>query len=438
MDTFSDSSSIEETSSTEVPLTPAKKRRFFINRDFALLWTGQTISELGSHITGTGLPLVANLVLGATAVQMGLLTAAGMLPVLLIGLLAGVWVDRLRRRPILIVADLSRAFLLLSIPVAAVFGWLGMGQLYVVAVLVGVLTVFFEVANRSFLPVVVKREHIVEGNSKLSASSSLAEVGGPVLAGGLVQAITAPLAILFDALSFLLSALCVGFICTREPEPVVVIERQRLWHEMEEGLRLVLGNPVLRAIALSSSTRSFFGGTFAALYGLFLIRELSVTPTFLGILIAAGGVGALLGAFMARPLVRRFGIGKVLIGSTLLSGAMMPLTPLAGGPWIMVALMLLLAQLVGDFAYEVYNIHTVSLLQTLVPDRFLGRASASMQFLVEGMVPIGALLAGLVAEVIGMRPTLLIASILAFLLSSALLIFSPVRRLREPASKENY
>jgi len=433
MDTFTDVSSREETSSTEIPVTPAKKRRFFINHDFALLWTGQTISELGSHITGTGLPLVANLVLGATAVQMGLLTAAGMFPVLLIGLLAGVWVDRLRRRSILIVADLSRALLLLSIPVAAVLGWLGMGQLYVVAVLVGVLTVFFEVANQSFLPVVVKREHIVEGNSKLSASSSLAEVGGPALAGGLVQAISAPFAILFDALSFLISALCVGFIRVHEPEPVAVTERLRLWHEMREGLRLVSGNPVLRAIALSSSTRSFFGGTFASLYGLFLIRELNVTPTFLGILIGAGGVGALLGAFMARPLVRRFGTGKVLIGTTLLRGVTMPLTPLAGGPWIMVVLMLLLGQLVGDFAYEVYNIHTMSLLQTEVPDRFLGRASASMQFLVEGMVPVGALLAGIVAEVIGMRPTLLIASLLAFLLSSAWLIFSPVRQMREPA-----
>jgi MFS family permease len=437
MDTFIEAPSIEEASSTKIPATPAQKPRFFINRAFALLWTGQTISELGSHITSTGLPLVANLVLGATAVQMGLLTAAGMLPVLLVGLLAGVWVDRLRRRPIMILADLSRALLLLSIPVAAVLGRLSMGQLYVVAVLVGVLTVFFEVADRSFLPVVVKREHVVEGNSKLRASSSLMEVGGPVLAGVLVQTITAPFAMLFDALSFLISALCVGAIRVREREPVARAEHQRLWHDIKDGLHLVLGDPVLRAIALSSGTRSFFGGTYATLYGLFLIRELRVTPTFLGILVASGGVGALLGAFMARPLVRRFGIGKVLIGSTLLSGAMMLVTPLASGSEIGIALMLVPGQLVGDFAYEIYNVHTVSLLQVLVPNRFLGRASASMQFLVGGMVPIGALLAGIVAEGIGMRSTLLIASVLSFLLSSAWLICSPVRKLRQLVSKED-
>src|SRR5205085_1546506 len=244
---------------TETATTPVAKRRLLINRNFGLLWIGQTISAFGSRITREGLPLTANLVLGATPTEMGLLAAAGTLPVLLIGLLAGVWVDRLPRRPILIIADISRAVLLGTVPLAAVLGVLRIEQLYLVAVLVGILTVFFEVANQSFLPTLVQREHIVEGNSKLSASDSLAEIGGPALTGVLVQLITAPIAILFDALSFLASALCAGFIRVREPAPVPTEERQSLWREIREGLRLVLGNPLLRATTAALSTRAFFG-----------------------------------------------------------------------------------------------------------------------------------------------------------------------------------
>jgi MFS family permease len=417
-----------QSSSSKIPDEAGQKQRFFINRAFALLWTGQTISEFGSRITREGLPLAANLVLGATALQMGLLAAFGMLPVLLVSLLAGVWVDRVRRRPILIIADIGRALLLLSVPVAALLGVLRIEQLYVVTALVGALTVFFEVAHQSFLPTIVRREQIVEGNSKLSASGSLAEVGGPALAGVLVQAITAPFAILFDALSFLASALCIGLI--RDPEPAPVAEHQQFLRDVREGLRMVLSNPVLRAIALSTSTRSFCGGTFAALYGLYVIRVLKVTPSVFGVLVGMGGVGALLGAFMARSLVRRCGIGPVLIGSALLSSALMLTTPLASGPQLLVVLLLMLSQLLGDCAYEIYIIHSTSLLQMLVPQGSLGRASASLQFLAGGMVPLGALLSGVVAGMIGMRATLLIASLLALLLSSAWLIFSPVRRLR--------
>jgi predicted MFS family arabinose efflux permease len=197
---------------------------------------------------------------------------------------------------------------------------------------------------------------------------------------------------------------------------------------MQEGLRLVLGNPVLSALALGAITRSFFGGTFAALYGLYVIRVLKVTPAVFGLLVGMGGVGALLGAFLAGPLARRCGIAPVLIGSTLLSSALMLATPLARGPQVVVVLLLMFSQLLGDCAYEVSIIHSTSLLQVLVPQSSLGRASAGMQFLTSGMVPLGALLSGVVAAMLGMRVTLLIASLLAFLLSSAWLIFSPLRR----------
>src|SRR6266700_868280 len=365
--------------STDIPPAPAStgKRSFLINRNFGLLWSGQTISEFGSRITREGLPLAANLVLRATPVQMGLLAAIGTLPVLLVSLFAGVWVDRLRRRPLLIVADLGRAILLLSIPLAAVFGLLRIEQLYLVAALVGILTIIFEVANQSFLPGLVPREQIVEANSKLSASSSLAEIGGPTLAGVLVQAITAPLAILFDALSFLVSALCAGFI-----------------------------------------------------------RELAVTPALYGVLVTFGGIGAFVGAFSASRLVRRVGLGKTLIGAMLLSGAASLLTPLAGGPHLVIIAMLMASQLVGDFGREIYLINAVSLRQSIIPNHLLGRVNASAQFLTEGIWPLGAILAGLLSEAIGMRYTLLLGAGMGFLLSSAWLLFSPLRRLHQPSPLE--
>jgi MFS family permease len=407
---------------------PVAKRRWLISRNFALLWTGQTISAFGSRITREGLPLAANLMLRATPGEMGLLAAAGTLPVLLIGLLAGVWVDRLRRRPILIIADISRAVLLGTVPLAAALGVLRIEQLYLVALLVGGLTVFFEVANQSFLPTLVQREHIVEGNSKLSTSESLAEIGGPALAGVLVQAITAPIAILFDALSFLASALCAGFIRVREPAPSLPEERQSLWREMREGLRLVLGNPLLRATTAALSVRAFFGGAFATLYGLYVIRQLGLTPAIYGLLVTMGGLGALVGALLAGRIARRFRLGRTLIGAMLLSGSVSILTPLAGGPKLLVVALLMTTQLVGDFGMEVYLIHALSLRQSLIPDRFLGRANASANFLEGGMLTIGALLAGLVGGMIGMRLTLLIATIAGLLISSSLLLFSPVRQ----------
>ncbi len=422
--------------STEMPptSTPSGKRSFFINRNFGLLWSGQTISEFGSRITREGLPLAANLVLRATPVQMGLLAATGALPVLLVSLFAGVWVDRLRRRPLLIVADLARAVLLLSIPLVAVLRLLRIEQLYLVAALVGILTVLFEVANQSFLPGLVAYEQIVEANSKLRASSSLAEIGGPALAGVLVQAITAPLAILFDALSFLVSALFAAFIRAPEAQPAPVQERQNLWREMQTGLRLLLGNPVLRAITLSTGTSNFFGGAFAALYGLFLIRELAVTPALYGVLVTFGGIGAFVGAFAASRFVRRIGLGRTLLGAMVLSGAASLLTPLAGGPREVTIAMLMASQLVGDFGREIYSINAVSLRQSIIPNHLLGRVNASVQFLSEGIWPLGAILAGLLSETIGMRYTLLIGAGLGFLLSSVWLLFSPLRR-REPFTK---
>jgi Na+/melibiose symporter-like transporter len=277
------------------------------NSDFVKLWLGQTVSNFGSGITGIALPLTAVLVLAATPAPMGILGAVDGVSVLLIGLLAGVWVDRVRRRPLMIATDLGRAFVLSTIPLAALFGVLGLGQLYIVAALAGMLTVIFNVASPAFLPSLIPQESLIEGNSKLGMSDSLAEIGGPAVAGPLVQLISAPFAILFDALSFLFSACCLGLIHTKEPPPAQE-QRKSLWYDLVEGLHLVLKNPLLRALAASAGIFSLFGNFVGALYALYVIRQLSAPPIFLGLLVATGGVSALVGAFVAERVIERFGL----------------------------------------------------------------------------------------------------------------------------------
>lgn len=421
--------SLDSDAQTDAPIVGNTSQPLFINRSFGLLWIGQTISAVGSHITSSGLQLAAVLVLGATPLQMSLLAALGSAPALLIGLLAGVWVDRLPRRPILIVADLGRALLLLSIPLAALLGWLRIEQIYVVTALVGLFSVFFEVAYRSFLPTLLRSEQLVEGNSRLSASESLAEIGGPSLAGLLVQAITAPMAILFDSCSFLLSSLCIVLIHVPEPAPAAVEGQPALWKDVREGWRGLLGNSSLRALAACSATWNFCGGTFATLYTLYVVRTLGLAPVVYGLLVTMGGIGALLGALIASREARRIGFGSLLIGSILLHGTMSLLTPLAGGPGIMVIVILMISQLAGDLGAALYFINEISLRQAITPERLLGRVNACLHFLVGGSMLIGSLVAVVVSELIGIRLTLA-AGACGMALSAIWLLLSPLYRLR--------
>ena len=271
-----------------------------------------TISEFGSAITREALPLAAILVLGAAPAQMGLLGALASVPVLVFGLAAGVWVDRVPRRPIMLAADLGRAVIVGSVPVAAFMGHLTMELLYIVVLLAGTLTVFFNVADQSFLPAVVEREHIVEGNSKLGAAGAVTEIGAPAIAGTLVQLVTAPVAILVDAVSFLFSALFIWRMRTPEPPPVPHEERESGWRDAAEGMRVLLGNPLLRALTGVAATDAFFGGFFV-LYALYGLRVLGLTPALLGLLVASGGLGSLVGAGLTGRAVRRFGLGKTLL-----------------------------------------------------------------------------------------------------------------------------
>jgi predicted MFS family arabinose efflux permease len=398
------------------------------HRDFLKLWAGQTISELGSRITREGLPLTAVLVLHATPAQMGLLAALGGISVMLFGLVAGVWVDRLRRRPILIGTDLGRAVLLCTVPLAAMWHTLGMAQLYAIAALAGILTVFFDVAYQSYLPSLVGREQLIEGNTRLVMSSTAAEIAGPGMTGILVQLITAPFAILLDAISFLFSAAMLLLIRTPEPLPVRH-GHDDLWQETLGGLQFIRRHPLLRPLAARSITLFFSGGAMGALYVLYAIDTLGLNPAMLGITIAMGGVGGTLGSLLSSRAVRRFGLGPMLIASALLTSAGSLLMPLAHGSVPVAMAFLIGQQLVGDFGFAIYFINEMSLRQAAAPDNVLGRVNAGMQLMARGVTPIGALVGGLLGSWIGLRPTMTLACA-GIALSAVWLIWSPIRRLR--------
>src|SRR5712691_6915452 len=279
------------------------------------LWAGQTVSEFGTVVTRTAVPLVAILVLGAGAPEVGTLVAVQSAGVLLVGLIAGAVVDRVRRRPVLIAADLLRAAVLLWIPFAFVAGLLQIEHLYVVVFLVAVLTAFFESAYRAYLPSLVGVERTLEGNSRLGASAAVAEVGGPGFTGVLVQIVSAPFAILIDAISYLISAASLTLIRSREPERPARAGSSHVGGEIAEGIRLVARHRVLRSLSGSTATRHFFGSFIGALYSVYLIRELGISPLVLGLLISAGGIGALTGAALAVPVTRRLGQGPALIAT---------------------------------------------------------------------------------------------------------------------------
>ena len=399
--------------------------------DFRKLWAAETISVFGSQFTLLAIPLIAALTLQASPVEMGILAAVDTAPFLLIGLFAGVWVDRLRRRPVLIAADLGRALLLATIPLAALLGVLSLPQLYLVALGTSVLTVFFDVAYQAYLPALVERSQLVEGNSKLEVSRSAAQLAGPGLAGLVVQYLSAPVAIALDALSFALSAAFLGLIGKPEATPDRA-GRASLLVEAREGLAVVFGNRLLWSIAGCTGTWNFFGSLAYALYVLFAARELQMAPAALGLAFGAGNVGALVGAVAAARLATRFGVGPTIVGSALLGGLALLPVPFATPE---LALPLLLGSgLLGSFTSVTYNVNQVSLRQAITPHRLQGRMNATMRFVVWGTMPLGGLAGGALGQELGLRPALLIG-VLGSLVAFLWVFLSPVRRLeRIPAT----
>lgn len=399
------------------------------------LWTGQTISQLGSQVTLLALPLAAILLFRATAFQVGVLGTLEFLPFLLFGLPVGVWVDRLRRKPILVAADIGRFLVLGSIPLAHAMDALHIGHLYAAAFLSGVLTVFFDVAYGAYLPSLIDRDRLVDGNSKLEISRSGAQLVGPGLGGVLVQALTAPIAILADAGSYLGSVLFVLLI--RKPEPPVEApagEPPKMIHQIREGLRYVLRHPLLRPIITCTALLNLASGLQQAVILLFAVRSLGMGPGLIGAVLALSNLGFLGGAFVAGRIARRLGVGPTLIGAAAMLGIGWSVVPLATRS-IAVPL-LLVGWLLGSFGAVIYNVNGRSLVQSSTPERMLGRTIATNRFVVWGTIPLGAFVGGILGSRIGLRATLWVAavtSLVAFLPP----LLSPVRRLIEMPSSDS-
>ena len=404
--------------------------------DFLRLWAAHSVSQLGTQVSFVVIPLVAVVTLDASPAQVSILTAVGSVPALALGLFAGVWVDRLRRRPILVLADVGRAAVLATIPLAAFLGVLDMWHLYVVLLLVGSMTLFFDVAHRSYLPSLLRPGQLVDGNSKLEMSRSAAEISGPGLAGGLAQVLTAPFAILFDALSFVLSAIFLARIRTSEPTPLSRKDQPEsgaydggVSLEVWDGIRVLAGNPTVRSLVSCTGTITFFNAAIEAVLMLYLVKVLGLSAATVGIIFSVGGVGLLVGAVLAGRIGRHVPLGIVLAGGPLIIGVADLLIPLASGPALLVVGLLCVAQFLFGVGMPLYRVNEVSLRQIIVPARLLGRLNSGEYFVREGLIPFGALLGGLLGEVIGLRPTLAIG---AFGEMAALfwLLFSPVRSLQ--------
>jgi MFS family permease len=373
-------------------------------------------------------PLLAVRTLHATTFQVGALAAASTAAFLIVGLPTGVWIDRLRRRWVMMTADLGRVLALGSIPVAYALGALTLAQLFIVTLVAGVLTVFFDVAYQSYLPSLVGRDHLVEGNAKLTGSAQVAQVAGPSIAGGLVQAIGSSYAIAVDAVSFLFSGAAIAAIRTKEPAPHVPEGgHNKMVTDIGEGLRFVFGHPILRAIAATTSTANFFSGIQTAVEIVFLVRVVHAEPGAIGLLFALGGVGGVIGAVAATPLARSIGGARATIVGIFVGagGLLMPLTtPHAGLLYFGFGL---LASAMGAV---IYNINQVSFRQRLCPERLLGRMNATMRFVVWGVLPIGALIGGLLGTTLGLRSSLWIA-VIGEALAGLWLLASPMRSMRD-------
>lgn len=399
------------------------------HRDFLKLWTGQSASLVGGEVTVVAMPFIAIQLLDATAAQIGIMVALARLPSVLY-LFAGAWTDQTRRKPILVWTDLGRAAMLATIPVLFLFDQLALAWLFVVVFVVGVLRVLFETAYRSYLPSLIGRDHLAEGNSKLQLSESVGRSVGPGLAGILVNVISAALVIIVDVVTYLISAVACLLIRKPEPEPTSKDERPPVLASIWAGMRWVFTQPLLRPIVLSTAFYTFFvTGVMETLYFLFVIRELRLSAGWVGAILAIGGIGAIIGAWVSPRIMRRWGPGPLLLWSTIIGNGALLLVPLAGGPFWTIVAMLAASQLVVDLFVQIYMVNQLTLQQSITPDHLQGRVIATMWSVALGLAPVGALTAGFLAETFGIREVILISSLIGVIAPVLLLTFSPVRRL---------
>ncbi len=422
------------------------------NRNFLMLWTSETISQFGSQFTGLALPLTAIIILNANSTELGVLTFAGSIPWLLFGLLVGVWVDRHRKQRIMVTSNILRGSILTLIPIAAVLGMitrLGIPFLYAVSFFVGFLQVFFDVTYQSYLPSLVRRDQLVEGNRNLQASASTAQVTGPTIAGIVISIVTAPIAIAIDACSFFASAFALGRI---EHEEVIdeKVSKPSIRADIREGLGVVLSDKRLRMIAGSTGTSNFFSTALSAIVLLYFVlpspEGLGVSRSLVGVtaglIFSIASIGALVGVAVASPIARRIGVGPAIVMSMLIGGVgaipyyvsgsltASPLFTLAGLGINWNVLFIMAGQFVSFIGVVVYNVNQVSLRQAIVPIRLQGRMNATMRFLVWGTIPLGGLAGGLLGTFLGLRTAIGI-SILGGSLAFLWVLLSPVRSLKK-------
>ncbi|MDT7798709.1 MAG: hypothetical protein QOI78_2142 [Actinomycetota bacterium] len=394
------------------------------NRDFRRLWLADLVNQLGSRIDVLAVPLLATTVLGASVFEVSLLRTAESLPYLVLGLQAGAWCDRVRHRPVLIAADVGRAALIGSIPVAALFGVLGLPQLLAVVFGVGFLTMFFDIAHQTYLPRLVTREHLPDANARLATNLSMAAVAGPSAAGFIVQALGNATALAADALSYLWSALWLRRIKTPDvrPEP----RERHLLREIGEGLRVVRGNPVLRAISAYYAFTSFFQSMHLAIVIVFLSREVGLAPWVIGLLSTSSLTGALAAGLTARRLGDGVGPVRAFLGGSVLFGLVYQLYPLTDRGWALACYVV--AGFGASYGVIVKSVFGTSFQQAITPPELLGRVNATTRTLIYGVIPLGSLAGGGLAGLLGMRATLHVAAA-GILVSVVLLV--PLRKLRE-------
>jgi MFS family permease len=414
--------------------TPQPRRSLWFHADYMKIWLAATISLMGSQVSLIAIPFIAVVVCGASTIEVALLGTVEMLPFILFSLPAGAWLDRVRRRPVLIAGDLARAAVLLTIPAAYALGVLTIWQLYAVGFVTGFATVFFDVADQSYLPALLDPEDLVEGNAKLQLPQAGAAIVGPGIGGGLIALVAAPFTIILDAVSFIASGALISMVRKHEPKPERKVDgdgrHTSLRTEIVEGLRYVLGDRYLRRIAGSTGTSNLGGSMAFAVFPIFLYRELGLSPGLVGLAFGLGSLGIMLAAVTAAPLARRFGVGPVIIGSIFVSGpttllmVFMPSTALIAGA-ILVA-----SQMINGYVSVVYNVNQVSFRQAITPLEMQGRMNATMRFIVWGTMPLGSVIGGVLGSFLPLRTTILIGGLVA---STAFLwvLASPVRSLRE-------
>lgn len=401
-------------------------------RDFRLLLGAVGVSAIGSRVTRTALPMVAILVLGATPLELGWLSVLGVLPGALVAWWAGAWIDRRLRRGVMVATDWARALLIATVPAAAMLDMLALPHLFVVAALVCMASVLFEIADHAFLPVLIPADRLVDANSRRETIDAVAEIGGPPLGGLLVQWLSAALALAVDALSFVISALLIGRIRAQEPRPAATpvadqvdgakLGAPSLLREARDGAALVLRDPLLRALFASTMLLTLFMSLMAPLYTLFALRTLGMGPGALGLVIGVGGIGALLGAALAPRVVSRLGAITTARAALIAGGIATMLTPLAPADPLLGPVLLTGAQLFGDALLTIYMVNEVSLRQRAIPLVALGRTAALWKMAASVLAPIGMITGAVLAEQFGMRAAMWAISIGVMLSSAPLLL----------------